>query len=214
LTAVQDLGFFGFVKTPPFALSIGIACSILVASCAAPEPKAGATGAKRTVWVPATTGSLLGGGYYADVSGSDTPSDERVALNDAVTALNLHSQTPARLAVALPAISQQAGVRTEVLRAQHESTKMMYGDLLVANVAAKATGKSVEDVIAVRTKKKDWAEAAGDLHVSVSSLATAATRAHQAVQVVRAGGGDRRHITGEGQVRELGITSGTVRPGG
>ncbi len=102
-------------------------------------------------------------------------------------------------------------VCTETLRAQQASTHMMYCDLLVANALAKATGKSAFDVIRVRAKKKDWAEAAGELRVTVSSLSTIARKTEQAADLAANGGARTRPQT----VEELGGSSRhSLRPPG
>ncbi len=180
------------------------AAAVLLISCAGTV----CAGSKeKTVWVPAPTGSLLGGGYYKTYDSDEPPKNQAEALADAVASLNYRGRTSAGLAVVLPAVSLQTGVRTETLRAQQASTRMMYGDLLVANTLAKATGKSAFDVIRVHAKKKDWAEAAGELRVTVSSLATIARKTAQTADLAARS----RQQTGQ-TLEDLGARRGN-RPG-
>ncbi len=167
------------------------------------------------MWVPAPTGSLLGGGYYKTYSSDEPPKNQAEALADAVTLLNYEAEQARAWQWSFPAVSLQTGVRTETLRAQQASTHMMYGDLLMANALAKATGKSAFDVIRVRAKKKDWAEAAGELRVTVSSLATIARKTEQSADLAASGGARSRNQTGEQKIEDLGISpSHSLRHGG
>ncbi len=91
---------------------------------------------------------------------------------------------------------------------------MFYGDLMVANLVAKATGKPVEEVIMVRAKHKDWAAVAGQLRLTVSSLATAVRKAEEVSDLAMAGGARSRHQTGEQKIEDLGNLRTVTRPGG
>ncbi len=91
---------------------------------------------------------------------------------------------------------------------------MFYGDLMVANLIAKATGKPVEEVIMVRAKHKDWAAVAGQLHLTVSSLSIAARKAEEVSDLAMAGGARSRHQTGEQKIEDLGNLRTVTRPGG
>lgn len=169
----------------------------------------------RSVWVPAPTGSLLGGGSYRQINRDKAPRNAEEALSDAITTLNSRGRTNGGEAVVLPAVAQQSGLPIKTLRAQQASTKMFYGDILVADVLAKASGKSFGDVIAIRTKKKDWSEVARDLRVTVSSLAAVAQKADQTADLAASGGARSRNQTGEQKVEDLGISSvHSGRPGG
>ncbi len=199
---------------PPIAnvcliLGAAIVLTSGTASISAEPPKN-----QKTVWVPAPTGSLLGGGYYKQVNSDEPPKNAAAALADAVATLNSRGRTSRGQAVVLPAVANQIGVSGNTLRAQQASTRMFYGDLLVANALAKATGKSVADVIRVRAKKKDWAEAAGELRVTLSSLATIALRTEQTVDLAMSGGARSRNQTGEQKLEDLGVRPGSIRPGG
>ncbi len=165
----------------------------------------------KTVWVPAPTGSLLGGGYYKQVNSDDPPKNAAEGLADAVATLNARSRiTPGHV---LPAVANQTGVPIKTLRAQQAATRMFYGDLLVANLVANSAGKSVNEVIMLRAKNKDWMPVANQLHVTVSSLSTAARKAEEAADLAAAGGARSRRQTGEQQMEDLGVRP-AIRPGG
>ncbi len=91
---------------------------------------------------------------------------------------------------------------------------MMYGDLLMANALAKATGKSAFDVIRVRAKRKigrSGGRASG--HGVVPSNDCTQDRA--SADLAASGGARSRNQTGEQKIEDLGISpSHSLRPGG
>ncbi len=168
----------------------------------------------RSVWVPAPTGSLIGSGSYRQVNSDRTPENADEALSDAIATLNSRGRMSGGEVVVLPAVAQQTGVPSKTLRAQQSATKMLYGDILVANVLAKAAGKTFEEVIALRVKKKNWSEVARDLRVTVSSVALVARKADQTADLAASGGARSRNQTGEQKIQDLGVSKSGMRPGG
>lgn len=155
---------FGF-----FLAAFGISATLMSAQTTAPR--------KATIYVAPATGSHLGGGYVS--SGAAAPNNrstsklggENTALGKAVASLDAKAGTVVEGYALMPtAVSWQTKVPTDVLQKQRQKTGLTYGQLLVANSLATGSGKTFEQVLALRAKSRDWSQLAQSLRVSEKSI--------------------------------------------
>lgn len=149
---------------------LGVSVTLTYAQTNAPR--------KTTVWVPPPVGSHLGGGFVETQGAADSKSakkargiQENTALGKAVASLDAKAGTVVDGYALMPtAVSWQTKVPTEVLKKQREKSGLSYGQLLVANSLATGSGKSFEQILALRAKTRDWSQLAQNLHVSEKSI--------------------------------------------
>jgi hypothetical protein len=122
-------------------------------------------------------GSHLGGGFV-DTGAVDNQSttklataQENTALGTAVANLDAKARTIVEgYALMSTAVSWQTKVPVEVLKKQRATSGLTYGQLLVANSLASGSGKSFEQILALRAKSGNWSQLAANLHISVNSI--------------------------------------------
>lgn len=169
---------------------------------------------KRTVWVDAATGSHLGGGYVdaGDAENSSTSkiaAQENTPLGRAVATLDAKADTIVDGYGLLPtAVSWQTKVPVEVLNRQRTKSGLTYGQLLVANSLASASGKSFEQVLALRAKTRSWNQVAENLRISVKSIIGRLNAADESVKYAEA----RRRTKREQNLNDSGLSRAN-RPG-
>ena len=96
--------------------------------------------------------------------------DDEMDLNKAVTNLNAISQLAYAKTSTYGAVSAQTGVPVVQLVADRRATGLNYGDLLVAESIAAATGKSVHAVVAEQAKGQSWASVSRHNRINPASL--------------------------------------------
>ena len=74
-------------------------------------------------------------------------------------------------------VSAGGKVPVKTLGQQRSSTKWSYGDLLVANSLAAGSGKSFEEIKALRAGSKGWSVLARKLRIDPASVAARVTSA-------------------------------------
>ena len=110
------------------------------------------------------------------------------SLNQAIASLNARAQTPADQQLVLNAIAQQTRIPEATLQSQMKQTKLGYGELLVANSIAQASGQKLDAVVA-RKQGKDWSSVASELKVDPSSIIARLRNANKMVQAAQKSGG-------------------------
>ena len=105
--------------------------------------------------------------------------DDQTELNRAVDSINQHSATTDRERRVLRSIAIETGVPPATLRAQKEATGYGNGELLIANLLARASDRTFDDVAAMR-KTEGWGKMAHDLGFNLGQLVSRAHRAEQA----------------------------------
>lgn len=190
-------------------LIIATGCAVLWAAPQAVSAPSDARPKKRTVWVDAPTGSLLGRGVV-DAGETDK------GVGDA--SARLGGEDP-KLRTAILKLDQQAGVVVEgwtlianavawqtkvpvkTLKQQQESTGLTYGELLVANSLASGSNNSFESVMAMKQKTRRWSDLARQLKINPDSLVARADAAKQSLVLAQA----RRHERRDQNLRDSGF---------
>ena len=167
-------------------VAFGISATLSQAQSNAPR--------KRTIWVAPPTGSHLGGGFVQtdEVDNSKSKSkrgfgQDNTPLGRAVASLDAKAGTVVDGFTLLPtAVSWQTKVPVEVLKKQRAKTGLSYGQLLVANSLATGSGKSFEQVLALREKTRDWSQLAANLRINVKSIVARVKAADESVKYAEA----------------------------
>jgi hypothetical protein len=118
----------------------------------------------------------------AAVSRADDESD----LHRAAASINGQAITNDGRTRVLNSISTQTGVPVATLQAERSSTGYGFGELLIANLLASASGKSFDDIGAMR-KTEGWGKIAKDLGLNLGKIVSKAHRADQAAQNAQIG---------------------------
>ena len=172
--------------------------------------------AEESVWVPAQTGTLIGGGYARSGS-SEKPTTasasslDHAGLRSAVLALDAQAGKKVEgWELIASAVSIQTGVPVPTLQRQHATTHLSYGELLVANSLAKTSRKSFATIIAMKGKVRGWGELSRQLGVNPDSIAARARTASE--QMLYASTRRDRHR--DQNIRDAGYQNSTANPGG
>lgn len=113
----------------------------------------------------------------AAVSRADDESD----LHQAAASIDGQAITNEGQTRVLNSISTESGVPVATLQTEKSSTSYGYGELLIANLLASASGKSFDDIVAMR-KTEGWGKIANDLGLNLGKIVSKAHRADQAAQ--------------------------------
>jgi hypothetical protein len=111
------------------------------------------------------------------------------------------------------AVSIQTKVPVEVLKKQRSASGLSYGQLLVANSLASGSGKSFDQILALRAKNRSWSQLATNLHISVKSIIARVNAADESVKYAES----RRRLRREENLNDSGFHNGArigVMPGG
>ncbi len=82
-------------------------------------------------------------------------------------------------------LSQQLNIPVDTLRSQKTSTKLGFGELLIANSIANASGKSFDEIAAAFQSGRGWGEIARDYNLSLGKLVSDLKRANKRIQEAR-----------------------------
>lgn len=127
--------------------------------------------------------------------------DPKSDLNDAVADLNEQARTAEGHQRVLASISRETGVPVSTLEAQRSRTRLGYGELMIANSLANSTGKSFDELAALKASGKGWGEIARDNNVNLGSVVSQAHRADREAQRANAkdGSGGKGHANGKNE---------------
>ena len=190
-------------------VTLGISTTLVCAQTATPR--------KKTVWVPPPMGSHLGGGFVetdevekstnARSAGDNTPLGAAVAKLDAKAGTVVEGQ-----ALMPTAVSWQTKVPVEVLKKQQAKSGLTYGQLLVANSLATGSGKSFDQILALKAKNQSWTQLAEKLHIGVGSIVARVKAADESVTYAEA----RRKLRREQNIKDSDFQRGgrTRNPAG
>ena len=95
-------------------------------------------------------------------------------IQRSVLTINKQASTPEGEAAVVKRLSSQLGASEDLLRNQHETWGLGYGEIAMAYGFAKSSkkGKTPADVVEMRNSGKDWDAIAKDLGVKVDQVAT------------------------------------------
>jgi hypothetical protein len=175
---------------------------------------------ERSVWVPPPTGSHIGGGFTSSGDSNNKSASklrttqENTALGTAVATLDAKAATVVDGYALMPtAVAWQIKVPVEVLKKQRATSGLTYGQLLVANSLASGSGKSFDQILALRAKTRNWSQLAENLHVSVKSIIGRINAADDSLKYAES----HRRLRREQNLNDNGLQRGNrigVTPGG
>jgi hypothetical protein len=113
--------------------------------------------------------------------------DDETDLNRTADSINQHSATPEGERDVLRSIAAETHVPPSTLLAQKNATGYGNGELLIANLLARASDRTFEDIVAMR-KTEGWGKLAHDLGLNLGQIVSRAHRAEQAAEHARNGG--------------------------
>lgn len=127
---------------------------------------------------------MLAGLSLALVAGTPSLSaaDVKVDLEKSVAALDEAGKKPEGQARVLERISKDTSVPVKTLEEQRERSKLGFGGLFIANVLAKETGKTFDQIVAWHKDGKGWGEIAKENNVKLGPVISQAKRAEKAVE--------------------------------
>lgn len=134
-------------------------------------------------------GSHLGGGFVnaGETDNQSTTrlnsSQENPALATAITRLDAKAPvTVEGWSLLVTAVSWQTKVPAETLKKQRATTGLTYGQLLVANSLAAASGKSFDRILALRSTSPNWSQLAARLHINIESIVARLNTAGESIR--------------------------------
>jgi hypothetical protein len=185
---------------------------IIVLPCGAQTAQSSPARKRRTVYTAPPTGSLLGGGYVdAGDSDASKPNQsttlsmtDKSSFRTALSRLDAQSGTVVDgYALLLPAVKLQTGVPTETLKRQREATGLTFGELLVANSLASGSGKSFNDIIAMKNKGQSWSEISQHLRINIDSITARLKSAEESIKYAQSRKRERRNENVGDAMRDL-----------
>ena len=114
--------------------------------------------------------------------------DDEADLQRSAENINHQSGTHKGERQVLHSIADETGVRPATLRDEKQATGYGNGELLIANLLARASGRSFDDIVAMR-KTEGWGKLAHDLDLNLGHIVS---RAHRAEKALRHERRDRR----------------------
>lgn len=102
-----------------------------------------------------------------------TPETALHRIQRTVAMIDAQAKTPEGEAQVVARLSAQLGVSADSLQAEHDTWHLGYGEIAMAYGFARAsrTGKTVEDVVDLRSAGTDWLDIAKELGVKVDTVA-------------------------------------------
>ena len=114
--------------------------------------------------------------------------DDQADLDKIAAALNTQAKTTDGRQRVLAAISKETGVQVATLEAQKKKTGLGFGELLIANSLASATGKTFDEIVALKTSGQGWGKVAKANNLKLGDVVSKARHADQAAQPARGTG--------------------------
>ena len=108
--------------------------------------------------------------------------DDVIELDRSAHYINSYGTPIDREPIVLQRISTETGVPIEVLRTQRTSSRLGYGELLIANSLASSSGRSVDEIFAKRASGEGWGRIAQDYGQKLGPIVS---RAHHAEKAFR-----------------------------
>jgi len=111
--------------------------------------------------------------------------DDIVILERTADNLDRRGATPGGHERVLTAISRETGVPVVDLKAQRDQTRLGYGGLFMANSLASATGKSFEEIAALKASGHGWGWIAKQNNVKLGPIVSRARHADNTIKPVK-----------------------------
>jgi hypothetical protein len=104
------------------------------------------------------------------------------SLSQTIASINSDAQKEGGPAKVLASISKSTGVPVATLEKEKTTTGLSYGDIYAAHTVAKASGKSFNDIVALKKKGDSWDKIAADNGLATSKKEAAAAAAAPSVK--------------------------------
>ena len=108
--------------------------------------------------------------------------DDVVILERAGNDFDTWGASPGGREHVLTAISRETGVPLTDLEAQQERTRLGYGGLFIANSLASATGKTFDEIAALKASGHGWGWIAKENNVKLGPIVSSARHANKTVK--------------------------------
>lgn len=100
---------------------------------------------------------------------------QAATIKQTVASINADAAKPGGPERVLQSVSKSTGVPAATLEKQKAKTGLSYGDIFAAHAIAKASGKSFDQIAALRAKGQNWDKIAEDNNVSLGGQKTTKT---------------------------------------
>ena len=121
-----------------------------------------------TVFVPAPTGSLLGGGSVR-VPKTYSGNDENALLGN-IRRLNAAAGAKDERPYVVSAVSKATGVSQRELQAQQDVLRLRFGELCAINAIARGDSNKVQEIATLKSKGQSWTALATSNGVNIASV--------------------------------------------
>lgn len=102
---------------------------------------------------------------------------QAATIKQTIASINADASKPGGPEVVLKSISKSTGVPAATLANQKAKTGLSYGDVFAAHAIAKASGKSFDQIAALKAKGQTWDKIAEENNVSIGGQKTTKTAA-------------------------------------
>lgn len=103
-------------------------------------------------------------------------------LDDQAAAVNRTARTPEGERAVADRLSRDLSIPATTLEAQRQQTKLGWGELLIANRLAKATGMTFDQAVSEFRSGKGWGQIAGEHGVNLGKLVSEVRESRQAAE--------------------------------
>ena len=100
---------------------------------------------------------------------------QAATIKQTIASINADASKPGGPETVLKSISKSTGVPVATLEKQKAKTGLNYGDVFAAHAIAKASGKSFDQIAALKAKGQTWDKIAEDNNVSLGGQKSAKT---------------------------------------
>ncbi|HEV2839769.1 MAG TPA: hypothetical protein VGW39_00445 [Chthoniobacterales bacterium] len=102
---------------------------------------------------------------------------QAATIKQTIASINADASKPGGPETVLKSISKSTGVPAATLASQKAKTGLSYGDIFAAHSIAKASGKTFDQIAALKAKGQSWDKIAEENNVSIGGQKTTKTAA-------------------------------------
>jgi len=165
-----------------------------------------------TVFVPAPTGSLLGGGSVRVAKRNISGTDENALLSN-IRRLNAAAGTTAERPYVVTAVSRATGVAERELQAQQDLLRLRFGELCAINAIARGNSNKVQEIATLKSKGRSWTDIAQSNGMNIATVVKVAQNANELTASSYTNAADRAQ-GGQQKLKDLGRPRPNVPKGG
>ena len=165
-----------------------------------------------TVFVPAPTGSLLGGGSVRVAKRRIVGTDEKALVGN-IRRLNAAAGTAAERPYVVAAVSRVTGVTERELQAQQDALQLRFGDLCAINAIARGNRTKAREIANMKSRGTSWTEVARANGMSVITVVQVAQNANE-LTVSSYTNAAERAKGGQQKLKDIARPRPNVAPGG